>query len=253
LMVDPDDLLIFKLRGKAKQAPAAERPAVAVQAVKPPEPVRQQQASAPVAAAAINAGANQAVQQAPAERVATSEVLNERRYTYIREDQAQVPFPMTAKPETADREGVKGLSYIAGTIFAVSAVIFGYLIYPQSLFLVSYVSKVGLLGFLGAINYDYGISAVNVALVALSAACGALMFASPEKAHKLSGVVSSAVILIATFEYLNSNSSNLIVVIVLAFFEIGILAYVSMTASSRSVEAEDLRPDELLWPRAETF
>lgn len=253
-MVDPDDLLIFKLRGKAKQAPAAERPAVAVQAVKPPEPVRQQQASAPVAAAEINAGANQAVQQAPvAERVATSEVLTERRYTHIREDQAQVPFPVTAKPETADREGVKGLSYIAGTIFAISAVIFGYLIYPQSLFLMSYISKVGLLGFIGAINYDYGISAVNVALVALSAACGALMFASPDKAHKLSGIVSSAVILIATFEYLNSNSSNLIVVIVLAFFEIGILAYVSMTASSRSVEAEDLRPDEMLWPRAETF
>ena len=36
-----------------------------------------------------------------------------------------------------------------------------------------------------------------------------------------------------TFEYLNSNAGNLIVVIVLAFFEIGILAYVSMTASSR--------------------
>jgi hypothetical protein len=246
-MVDPDDLLIFKLRAKAKQVPnAAERPSAGVQAVTPPEAARQQAGSSGTATAESQGA------RSPAEHSA-GEVVPETQFRYIQEDQGQVSFPITAKPAGAEKEGIRGYSYIAGTLFMISAVIFGYFIYPQFIFLLSYISNVGLAGFLGAINYDYGMAAINVALVALSAVCGALMFASPEKAHRFSGIVSSAVILVVTFEYLNSNAGNLIVVIVLAFFEIGLLAYVSMTASSRAFETESLGPEELMWPRAETF
>ena len=235
-MVNPDDLLIFKLREKAKQPAGGDMPAAAVQVLQPPE-------AAPVPETANRKAAPviQKVEEPAPVVEAEPEV------------QGPVPFPAGVRSETAEKKETNTSSYLAGALFVASAVIFGYIIYPQSLFMLGYISQVGLVPFLSAISYAYGITIMNLALVILSVIAGALMFARPEKAHSFSGIVSSLVILAVTFEYLNSNSEYLLTVVIIAFFEIGILAYVSMTASGRAAEIEERRAEEMLWPRVETF
>ena len=206
--VNPDDLLIFKLREKTKQA--------------------EEQ---------VEAG---------------HETVGEPDAQRVQESQEHVPFPRAVKP-SGNADEVNTLSYLSSMFFMASAISFGYLIYPQSLFLIDYAMKIGILAFIGSINYDYGVSIVNIAFTLLSAASGILMFANPGGSRRFSGIVSSLVILTVTFEYLNGGSGSLLVIVILAFFEIGMLAYASMTAASGAAEAEELKAEEMLWPRVETF
>ncbi len=247
MLVNPDDLLIFKLREKAKPLPGAATPPAAAQATRPPETILERAGTA--------AGPETANREATkAKEPAVKEVAPETQYGGATEGKESAQFPATAGPEAGKEEGINFFSYVAGALFIASAIVFGYLVYPQSLFMIGYASKIGLFAFLASVNYAYGISIINVALVLLSAVSGVLMFARPEKAHRFSGVVSSLVILVVTFEYLNSNSGYLFVaVIIAAFFEIGILTYVSMALSSRAAESEERRAEEMLWPRVETF
>lgn len=244
MAVNPDDLLIFKLREKPKQTP--EPAAVAAQ---PPEAARQQPPAGTGQGTAASGTGSPGAQ--------AGQGFGAGAQYYSPDVQAQMAFPAPQKQASKGKE-VNALSYLAGTLFLISAGVFMYLTLPQAIYLLNYISTTGAVAFLSSflisLNYDYATTLMNMALVALSAACGLLMFARPDKAHRLSGLVSGLVILLVTFEYLSGGeASDLLVVVVLAFFEIGILAYVSMTASSRAAEAEEIKAEEMLWPRVETF
>lgn len=237
--VNPDDLLIFKLREKAKS------PAAAAEAA---------QQGAPAPAAPVQSAIPEAKEAPPTEERPPGHAEQGSPYGYAPESQGTAPFPAKAGA-AAEGKGANAnvVSYLAGALFLAIAVIFGYLIYTPSLFLISDVLKIGLLQFLNSISYEYGIATINLALVLLSAAAGALIVARPERAHRFSGIVIALLILAVTFEYLNSNSENLLVVVVAAFFEMGILAYASMTSTSRAAESNELRTEDIAWPGIEAF
>ena len=255
--VNPDDLLIFKLREKAKlkneaaQAPPKSvAPAATVPVAHPAEEIRKQ---ASVKVGPAPAAKEPAVQrEAPnAEESLANEARLEMKYGYAPEGVGSAP--KKSRVVAAKELSIDLASSVTGALFIISAIVFGYIIYHQSLFIISYISKVGLVAFLAAINYEYEISLMNITLVLLSAISGMMMLATPGKAHRFGGIVGALVIMAVTFEYLNSNSEYLFVVILLAFFEIGILAYLSMSTSSRAAEIEDIKQEDIVWPRIETF
>src|SRR5271157_902321 len=115
-MVNPDDLLIFKLREKAKPLPGAAAQAAPAQAARP--------VGAAVGSVAPNQEVVPPTPQKIEERV-QEKVVPETQYGRIPEGQGQVSFPESARSEAARKEGTNTSAYIAGVLFMASAAIFG--------------------------------------------------------------------------------------------------------------------------------
>ena len=259
MAVNPDDLLIFKLRKTAGSRQAKEAaPAAAVPEARPA--AAQQKVRAPAAPPAPpSKEAAVRPEEVPKEAEQPRVGWQEREEGYVPEGRKEMPFPQTANA-AAEASGTREhiISYLAGAVFLASAAIFGYLIYTPSLFVISDIMKIGLDQFmnsilLNSISYEYEISMLNIALVAFSALSGVLMFARPEKVHRFGGIVVALVILAVTYEYLNTNSGDLLIVMIAAFFEMGILVYASMAASNQAIEENEIRTEDIAWPRIEAF
>ena len=144
-------------------------------------------------------------------------------------------------------------SGMTGFLFVLNAAVFGYYIYPQSLFIVNYIYSTGIVRFLSSYNTGYYFSFLNLILALLSFVGGILMFTRQEKGHMFSAVVGAMVILAATYEYMQSSLIYLLAVSAIAFVGIGTLTYARMSAASRVEEREELAPEEIDWPRIKTF
>jgi hypothetical protein len=287
LPVDPNDLLIFKMRGMKAKPRKEARPSPA-RIVKPAPQQRPQPEEviapapavvAPVQAAAqpqkarakqqnLNLEAEQAaaleersikVSKAPKEQIKPEEEisasLSSRLYGYTPEPEIR------EEPRAPEKTGKLAMferrrnyfSSIAGLLFIINAAFFSYYIYPQSIFIVNYIHITGL-SFFNSYNYNYDSSLANLMLVVFSFLGGLLMFAKGEKTYLFNGIVTSFVILVVTFEYLSSPSTlYLLIVSALAFVGIGALAYSSMTTANIAEEREEMTPEEIEWPSIETF
>lgn len=146
-------------------------------------------------------------------------------------------------------------STLSGLLFVADAVVFGYFIFPQSVFLLGYIMTGGLHTFLLNWSYEYGTAFVNLILDLLLAISGISMLANAKLSHLVTGAAGSIILLAITFEYLNSSAIYLLVVSVIAFLGIASLAYARMSAVI-TIEQEEEKltmPQEVGWPRLETF
>ncbi len=143
-------------------------------------------------------------------------------------------------------------STLTGVLFVVNALVFSYFIFPQSSFVLGYIAKNGLGALLLNWSYAYGTSFINSVLAVLSALSGIMMLANVKRSHMLSGLVGSGMLIAVSFEYLNSSALYLLVVTVIAFISVVALAYARMSAVN-VIEREAPIPQEVNWPRIETF
>jgi hypothetical protein len=288
--VNPDDLLIFKMRGmrtkpkkvkavrekaKPKQQPqpeiqpraveqpeAAPQPEVGMQpeaAAQPeleaqPAPPPEEAAPAPEAAAPASqpAAAETPPEGIKAEEETTPEE-SERLYGYAPLE-GRAPKAEAAKPTAAKEKApsINPFGLVTGILFIANGILFGYFTYPQALFLASNAVSLGLPSFIATLNYDYAISIVNFALVMLTLIGGLVMVMKPKMGHLVGGFVNSAVILAVTFEYLNSSTNYLLAVNGIAFLSIVMLVYARMS-SVAAIEEEEENPEEFGWPRVEAL
>ncbi len=141
---------------------------------------------------------------------------------------------------------------IGGVLFLVNAILFAYFILPQSSFVLGYMSKIGLGAFLASWNYEYGSAVVNMVLVLLSAASGALLLVNMKRSHLMGGTAGALLMLIVSYEYLNSGAAYLLMITLLSFVCIVSIVYARMSAVI-ATETETETPERINWPRIETF
>jgi hypothetical protein len=297
LPVNPDELLIFKLRGitseKKPQAPAptpAPKPAPVaaipipsvkqeitpipeVKAEKPKQTGWFAQKPKPAPAAPVeNAVSMEAKVAAPKPKAAGFFARKPREEK--KEERIELPEPLPMEEvkekemealevpaETYElarrmspqrpRKEIDVFAVFTGLLFIANALTFGYFIYPQSIFVISYIQKTGLMSFVLSWNYDYDTSVVNLMLMMLMIISGLLTITKSRISEFISGIVCACMVLAVTFEYLNSNATYLLLTSVVSFICIGALAYSRMSAVSMAEKEQ--APEDISWPRIETF
>ena len=176
-------------------------------------------------------------------RMREVESLEERAAGYA-------PLEGPLEPLTSEKQSnVFGI--MTGFLFILNALVLAYFIFPQANFVLGYIAKTGVSTFLLSWNYDYGTTLINMILAVLTFAAGILMLARIGKGYSISGVICASMILAVSFEYLTSNATYLLLVSGMAFISIGTLAYSRM--SSVSLSETEIAPEEVNWPRFETF
>ncbi|MCL5239309.1 MAG: hypothetical protein M1286_02470 [Candidatus Marsarchaeota archaeon] len=269
MTVNPDELLIFKMRGvKAKKEEEAEpQPKQAQQAARAEQPSEQRQKKPLFAAKAKPAKPRAEAQRQPEgqlpewatpaprsdedeQRMRQLETLEQKVSLY-----ANPPGGLEAEQlETGGKEKAErnAFSTFAGLLFVINGIVLGYFILPQSSFVIGYILKSGLSSLLLNWSYEYGTSVINLIFTVLSAASGLLMLGGVRKSHMLSGIVGSVMLIAVSFEYLNSSATYLLIATVITFVSVIALTYARMSAVSDS-EREAPVPQEINWPRIETF
>lgn len=267
--VNPDDLLIFKMRGmrtkpkkvkakpKAKKAPAAQPEEAALQPEMVAQPQPMMQPAQPHEEVSIAAAAPSVTEAAPKTGAKPEEETtpeeSERLYGYAPLEERAQKAKAPSRPKAEEKAPtINVFAYLTGILFIVNAAIFGYFTYPQAIFLANQALVVGMSSFIATLNLDYVVSLVNLALVLLSLLVGIVVVTSPKRGHLSGAFVNSAVILAVTFEYLNSNTNYLLFVNGIAFLSIVSLVYARMS-STAALEEEAEHPEELSWPTMEAF
>ncbi len=274
--VDPNDILIFKMRGakaqKKQRAPALAAKGwaePAVQAAKGPAAQTARQENRPVFAPRPEATKPWVAAPAPVaepepvpEQVQIPEMpvqqetpLSEDEEERLREIQNLEDMALYAAPVGGLQTGSlrpNTLIQLAGALFIANAVLFAYFILPQSSFVLGYASSIGMGAFLASLNYQYGSTLVNIALVVISAASGVLILANLRRSHLLGGTAGAMLLLILSYEYLNSSAPYLLLVTIFSFVSIAALVYARMSAVV-AAEGETQAAVQINWPRIETF
>ena len=273
--IDPNDILIFKMRGakapKRQRAPAPAAKVYAKPAAQAATPVTQaaRQEKGPIFAPKPGATRAQVAMPAPArepvpvpEQMQIPEMpvqqetpLSEDEEERLREIHDLEDMALYAAPRGAPSAGAvraNAFTQVAGALFIVNAVLFAYFILPQSSFVFGYASGIGVGAFLASLNYQYGSALVNMALVVLSAASGVLILANLRRGHLLGGTAGAMLLLIVSYEYLNSSAPYLLLITLFSFASVAALVYARMGAVV-AAESETQGPAQINWPRIETF
>ncbi len=145
----------------------------------------------------------------------------------------------------------------AGIVFLVYAIALSYFTYPQWSLLIAFVGKVGVSGLLSHLSTNYGAFLFNIFVVALGAVAALSLLTRAKGGYYLSTLAGVLSIVLVTYEFLTSNATYLLAILVLAFAGIVVLAFSRMTAA-RSEKTEvfsEPQPlgNEIEWPRLETF
>ena len=163
-------------------------------------------------------------------------------------------FALNARPKEKVI-GTNVFSKVAGSVMLINAVVFAFFIYNPSLYIFKYIQNIGIITFINFnlienFNYTYGTGFIDMILVAATVLSGLALMTRFSKSHIITSLVSGAMLVMVSFEYLSSTANYLIAVCMLTFIGIGALAYSRMSAVS--VEEEFAKSD-VNWPRIETF
>jgi hypothetical protein len=261
LPVNLDEILIFKLRGiKAKEAkqPEAAAPAPAPSPVPFEIPVAVEPVKKEKAEPRVLFRWKPKVKEAKREKVEEVEAqpyVEERKIKEVEKLEMNVEseyLPIEKREIGLPYKKESGIpAVITGIIFLFNAFVFAYFIYPQSVFVINYLQRIGIYGFLNSVNYNYDISILNIALAVFTFLTGLLMLARVRGSHLIGGMIGSLMTLAATYEYLNSNANYFFIVSVISFISIGSLVYSRTAAASES--SREIAPEEKIWPMPETF
>lgn len=160
---------------------------------------------------------------------------------------------VTSKKGISKKLPLNTFAKASSIFFILNAFVLAYFIYPQTLFITNYIYKVGINKFLYSLNYSYGISLVNTAMIILSLVAGVIILMQPENGFYLSGLIGAFILSIASYEYLSNTLLYLLVISVMALLSIGTLAYSRMSATTIGYTTENIKPTDVEWPRLESF
>ncbi|MDE1873792.1 MAG: hypothetical protein KGI04_01580 [Candidatus Micrarchaeota archaeon] len=279
MTVNPDELLIFKMRGMAakKQPEGAKATEQAMQTKQKPEPEAKPKKPMLTQKPKPSAAAKPAVREEPlipmaplpeeeeAEKPAFYSAEDERRMREVQELEQRVSLysepPRGLEAEEleamghATKEETNAFSSVAGLLFVANALIFGYFILPQAGFVLGYIAQKGFSTLVLNWSYEYGTSFINLILALLSGVSGLLMLANIKRSHLICGATGSMMLLAVSFEYLTSSALYLLVVTFVTFIGVVALAYARMSAISVVEQEEEAMPmpAEVNWPKIETF
>ncbi|MGA3020358.1 MAG: hypothetical protein ABSD68_00190 [Candidatus Micrarchaeales archaeon] len=259
--VNPDDILVFKLRGmktKEVKQPEAPAPTPAPSHVSPEIPEATESMKKEKAEPRGLFRRKPKVKEAKKEKIEEVEAQ-----PYVEEHKIKEVENLERSVETeympVERGGIgvphkkeSGIpAAVTGIIFIFNALVFAYFIYPESLFVINYVQHIGIYSFINSVNFPYDIPIINMTLVALSFLSGLLMMIRIRGSHMIGGVIGSLMTLAVTYEYLNSNANYLFIVSIVSFISVGSLVYSRMASVSEA--SKEIAREDVAWPMPETF
>jgi hypothetical protein len=156
-----------------------------------------------------------------------------------------------AGKEEYKSEKLNSFTIMSSTFFLANSVLLAYFVYPQTTFILNYIQKVGFSSFLSALTYSYSISFINTLLIAFGVIGGLLVFGRKSRWFYISWSIAAGILLIVSYEYLTTNFYYLLAISVIAFINIGTLAYSRMSVATEKATEESIQ--EMKWARAETF
>ncbi len=130
--------------------------------------------------------------------------------------------------------------------------ILAYFSYPQLLFIYQYLQKVGLFFFINTLTYSYIISLMNLVLIICGVIAGLAVFRGGNKGFYFGGLVGAFILIIGSYEYLNSYKPELLGICVIALLNIAMLAYSRMSAAETQYNAA-IKTTDIDWPKLESF
>ncbi len=159
-----------------------------------------------------------------------------------------------AKVAKRSRVVAGAFSIVAGALILFDSFVFAYFAYPQFEYLISYIQKTGIVSFLVSMNSAYLAPFVNLILLASFFISGIFMFFRLGRTYLASGSIGIAMLVVLSFEYINSSTTYLALVAGITFVAVVAIAYSRMGVVIEQEEEELPLPNEApTWPRIETF
>lgn len=266
MAVDPNELMIFKMRSstaqvKPTQPVVAPKPVEAPAApVAPPQPTtptemseeKPQAAPESVMSEELMLESLSSSEKKRAEEVNRLELRLKDELAGLKQASATGTMPTKSVTKEVVKSAPNGFARLSGLLFTINALVFVYFIMPQLGFLAGLIHKIGFISFVTTFTYGYGIAFVNLILACLSLLSGQLMFSETRRNQLLGTATGSMMLLTVSFEYLNSTAgASLLIVCLIAFASVVSLAVSRMSAIS-VVRSEQTTP-MIQWPRIEAF
>ncbi|MGC8629037.1 MAG: hypothetical protein ACP5T4_02395 [Candidatus Micrarchaeia archaeon] len=245
MAVDVNDIIIFKSRGvaSAKQQTGQKEQKPAVQQ-------QQSQTAQPQTIPEKQKYVEQAEKENPELETAITleEEVRKKLEEQAAEEKQQIPVNVaeTRPGKTKIEAGMFNL--VAGILLLADASIFTFFSYAQYIYLVNELQKIG---FATALT-SYGTQLLNLVLLIGTAASGLIMLLRIGKGYVIAGAIAISLLIISSLEYLTSNTTYLAIVSAVTFISVGAIAYSRMSAVEVE-EQEEIEPEEIVWPRIETF
>ncbi len=261
MSLNPDDVLIFKLRGfnilqklKPKSTPKAEQPAPEkIEEAKPVQLETENLMIAETQTTQVMVKKEEAPNPTPQHtRPRSYEEEMRIRNLESLEQMAALYTPSVAEQKRKMEMPVSTFSIITSALFVLNAIVFEYFIHGQSLFVINYINMVGVEAFLLNWNYTYVVAFFNLFIAVMCVISGLLMLTKIKNGYLIAAGTASIMIVGVSQEYLNSDATYLLMMSVLSFITIVALAYTRMSAV-RMKEREEIFPFQVDWPRLENF
>ena len=144
-------------------------------------------------------------------------------------------------------------TYISAAVMLANSSLLLYYIYPQTNFLVAYLTSAGVLTFIMNTNFSYAMASINIMLSALGFISGLALILKVKHSFAFGGIVSGAMLLILSYGYINTNTQYLLISSALSAISITMIAMGRMAATGAEYLEINKSPSELDWPRLETF
>lgn len=156
---------------------------------------------------------------------------------------------------TGAARGRSAFAYLSSLLFISESAVLSYFAYPQFDFLLKHIYAVGITQFVLTLNYNYAVLTANILLAALGLVSSAIVLVKSGKASFVSGLIAGLLLIVLSYEYLNSNVEYLLALSVLSCVNIGAIAIsrMSYAGSKEIAEAEEEEMMDIEWPRVETF
>ncbi len=142
-------------------------------------------------------------------------------------------------------------SYLSAMVLFSNAAILLYFTYPQTSYVIDTLFARGLLG-VGLLITNYGIALLNTVLVLLGLIAATFIIRPSDRGFLISGMVIALMLMSLSFEYLNSNASYLLITTLISFANM-VLLITSKATSLGRYPVEEEAPQNVAWPRIETF
>ena len=144
-------------------------------------------------------------------------------------------------------------TYLASAFILCNATLLFYYIYPQTNFLVAYLTSAGVIKFIMNTNFSYAMASFNTVLSLLGFVSGFGLIFKLRHSFAVSSVVAAITLLVLSYGYLNTNTQYLLISAVLSFVSISLIAMGRMAATGASYLESSKSPADLDWPRLESF
>ena len=149
--------------------------------------------------------------------------------------------------------GNVSFSHLAGAILIIGAFVLAYFIYPTAIFFLNTISAKGFSYFINTFVSTYTYQAINLSIMFFSFVFGLLLIAKPRLGFYPSLMLGVLALIALSYQYFNTGTDYFLLVTAIELAGLASLMYSRMSASTMDVTEQEIKPNDINWPRPEVF